>query len=382
MVRMRLSRAILAIMACTLPVHAARFPVRPKYEIVGYIFGHSGALLDGSTIAAKKMTRINYAFFALKNGIMAERGEYDAENLAVLTAMRKENPQLQILISVGGGDVGSAGFSDMAITRESRRRFIDSAVAAVKKYGLDGVDIDWEYPGYTYVKTTTVRPEDHETYTLLLKELRLRFDREEKRIGRPLVTSSATGATQIWLDHTDMREASKWLNTVNMMCYDWYFNEERITGHDSPLHTVAADPKHISIDDSVKKNLAAGVPARKIVVGVPFYGRRWEGVDATNHGLWQPITGSGEEIVFGRIEPLINQQGFVRFWDATAAAPYLYNAGTKTFITYNDAEAEAARTTFVKKHHLGGVMFWQYTGDPRNTLLDAIDAGFGIAAQP
>ena len=144
---MRISRILLALLACTLAVHAAHFPMRPEYEVVGYIFGRSGVVLDGSTIATKKMTRINYAFFAVKDGIITKRGEYDAENLAVLTAMRKDNPQLQILISVGGGDVGSAGFSDMAITREGRSRFVDSAVAAVKKYGLDGVDIDWEYPG-------------------------------------------------------------------------------------------------------------------------------------------------------------------------------------------------------------------------------------------
>jgi chitinase len=377
---MRISRVLLALLASTLPTYAAQFPKRPKYEIVGYIFD-AGGMLDGSTIPAKKMTRINYAFFALKDGVIAERGEHAAENLALLTALRNGNPQLQILISVGGGDVGSAGFSDMAITPQGRHRFVDSAVAAVEKYGLDGVDIDWEYPGYSHVKTTTVRPEDRETYTLLLKELRQRFDAEQKRLGRPLVTSSATGATQIWLDHTDMRAASKWLTTVNMMCYDWYNNTEKNTGHDSPLHTVAADPKHISIDDAVEKNRAAGVPARKIVVGVPFYGRRWARVEAANNGLWQPIAGNGYEIIFGDIEPLINQQGFVRFWDRTAAAPYLYNPANKTFITYNDAEAEAARTAYVKKHHLAGIMFWQYTGDPRNALLDAIDAGFGIAAR-
>lgn len=376
--RMQTSRVILALVACTFLVRGARLAPRPKYEVVGYIFG-AGGTIDGSIIATKKMTRINYAFFALKDGVAVERNEHDAENLAILTAFRRENPQLQILISIGGGDVGSAGFSDMAITPEGRRRFVNSLVAAVQKYSLDGVDIDWEYPGYTLVKTTTVRAEDRETYTLLLKEIRQRFDREQRRLHRPLVTSSATGATQVWLDHTNMGTAAKWLSTVNMMCYDWYANEEKRTGHDSPLHTVAADQKQISIDDAVKKNLAAGVPARKIVVGVPFYGRRWEGVPATNNGLWQPISGSGNEMNFGRIEPLINQQGFVRFWDSTAAAPYLYDAENKTFITYNDAEAEAARAAYVKKHHLGGIMFWQYTGDPRHTLLDAIHEGFRIA---
>jgi chitinase len=80
--------------------------------------------------------------------------------------------------------------------------------------------------------------------------------------------------------------------------------------------------------------------------------------------------------VYGDVAPLVNAQGYVRYWDATARAPYLYNSETKTFITYNDAEAEAARTTYVKKMGLGGLMFWQYGGDPGNVLLDAIGAGF------
>ena len=377
---MRLSRVLLALLACTPFSHAAKAPARPEYEVIGYIFGRD-LPLDADSIAATKMTRINYAFFALKDGVIVPSGKHDGENLAVLTQLRTLNPQLQILISVGGGGVGSAGFSDMALTPQGRRRFVDSAIDAIRKYSLDGVDVDWEYPGYTHVKTTTVRPVDRKTYTLLLKELRQRFDREEKHLDRPLVTSSATGATQVWLDHTDMRSASKWLTTVNLMCYDWYNSVEQNTGHDSPLYTVAADPKHISIDDAVQKNLAAGAPARKIVIGVPFYGRRWEGVSATNNGLWQTITGKGEDVTFGEVEPLVNQQGFLRFWDSTADAPYLYNASEQTFITYNDAEAEAARTSYVKTHGLGGIMFWQYTGDPHNTLLDAIDAGFGIAAR-
>ncbi len=372
LINMLLLRVLLALSACMLTAFAGRPPSRPRYEVIGYVFGR-GEVLHGSTIAAAKMTRINYAFFGLKNGVIVERGEHDSENLATLTALRKENPQLQVLISVGGGGTGSAGFSDMAVTPQGRHRFAQSAVAAVQRYDLDGVDVDWEYPGYTHVKTTTVRPDDRQNYTLLLKELRQRFDREQKRLGRPLVTSSATGATQIWLDHTDMRAASKWLTTVNMMCYDWYSSTAKNTGHDSPLYTVADDRKHISIDDAVQKNLAAGVPARKLVVGVPFYGRRWDGVGDTQHGLWQPIDGNGSD--FGSVEPLINQQGFTRYWDSTAAAPYLYNAETKTFITYNDAESEAARTAYVRDHGLGGIMFWQYTGDPHNVLLNAIDAG-------
>lgn len=362
-------------------MHAGAAAKRPRYEVVGYVLGPRTGVLDASTIAGTKMTRINYAFFTLKNGVIAERRDTDGANVTALVGLKKASPSLQILISVGGGGNGSAGFSDMAITAEGRKKFVDSAMAMVEKYELDGVDVDWEYPGYTNAKDTTVRVEDKQTYTLLMKELRQRFNKEEKRLGRPLVTSSATGATQKWLDHTDMRAASKWMSSVNMMCYDWYEAGAKNTGHDSPLYTSAADPKQISIDHAVKMNLAAGVPKKKLVVGIPFYGRKWTGVEATNHGLWQPIPARGADIVYGDVVPLVNAQGFVRYWDATAEAPFLYNAESKTFITYNDAEAEAARTAYVKKMGLGGLMFWQYGGDPGNVLLDAIDAGFAKPGQ-
>jgi chitinase len=362
-------------------MHAGAAAKRPRYEVVGYVLGPRTGVLDASTIAGTKMTRINYAFFTLKNGVIAERRDTDGANVTALVGLKKASPSLQILISVGGGGNGSAGFSDMAITAEGRKKFVDSAMAMVEKYELDGVDVDWEYPGYTNAKDTTVRVEDKQTYTLLMKELRQRFNKEEKRLGRPLVTSSATGATRKWLDHTDMRAASKWMSSVNMMCYDWYEAGAKNTGHDSPLYTSAADPKQISIDHAVKMNLAAGVPKKKLVVGIPFYGRKWTGVEATNHGLWQPIPARGADIVYGDVVPLVNAQGFVRYWDATAEAPFLYNAESKTFITYNDAEAEAARTAYVKKMGLGGLMFWQYGGDPGNVLLDAIDAGFAKPGQ-
>ena len=355
--------------------------VKPREIVVGYILANSKAPLDPATIAAGKMTRINYAFFRVRDGVVASTRPMDGANLAVLRGLKQKNPRLEVVVSVGGGGMGSAGFSEKALTPEGRRRFVDSAVETVERYSLDGIDLDWEYPGYAHA-AFKVRPEDKQNYTLLLKELRLRFDAEGKRLGRHLVTSSATGATTIWLEHTDMREASKWLDTVNMMCYDWYNASEKNTGHDSPLYTNPADPKAISIDNAVRLYLAAGVPASKLVIGVPFYGRRWMGVEAQNNGLFQPIASptpvADNTPVFAEIVPLVNAEGFRRYWDPVGMTPYLYNAGTKTFITYNDAEAELARTRYVKAHHLGGLMFWQYTGDPDNVLLDAIDAGFGI----
>ena len=376
---MKNAAAVAVLLISLLPQYATATK-KPHEAVIGYIFAGRGGPLDGTNIAAKKMTRINYAFFGLQDGLVTSRGANDAANLTTLVALKKINPELEVVVSVGGGGEGSAGFSDMAITPEGRRRFVDSAIAVIELYNVDGIDIDWEYPGYTHAKTT-VRAEDKQTYTLLLKELRERLDKEGARLGRHLITSSATGATTIWLEHTDMGQASKYLDSVNMMCYDWYNPVEKNTGHDSPLYTNPADPKAISIDQAVKMNLAAGVPAHKIVIGVPFYGRMWTGVESTNNGLFQPIPPTAapqDELSYFHIAPLVNAQGYTRYWDPTSQAPYLYNAKTKTFITYNDAETELTRTKYVRDHHLGGIMFWQYAHDPDNVLLGAIDQGFGM----
>lgn len=355
-----------------------------KKVVIGYLFGGRGAgKIDASMVHAAKMTRINYAFFVLNDGVIVDYGESDADNLAALNSLRKDNPALQILVSVGGGGAGSAGFSEMAATPEGRAKFVDSAMAMVEKYNLDGIDVDWEYPGYSHTPGVNVRPDDGDHYTELLKELKKRFNKEEKRLHRKLYTSSATGATRVWLDHANMREASRWLDSINMMCYDWYSAGAKNTGHDSPLYTNPLDPKQISIDNAVKMYRDAGVPMKKLVIGVPFYGRRWEGVGGANHGLFQPVAGlaPGTEAPRGggslaQIEPLVNNDGFVRYWDDVAQTPYLYNAETRSFISYQDAQSELERTKYVKKHHLQGIMFWQYTGDVNNVLLDAIDKGF------
>jgi chitinase len=378
---MRFYSGLLAAVAiCVLAVTGNATQLKKQNKIIiGYIFAGRGGPIDPTTVAAAKLTRINYAFFRVKDGVIIEGSQNAAANLAALNSLKQANPALQIVVSVGGGGEGSIGFSDMARNTQGRQRFVDSAIGIIEKYHLDGIDIDWEYPGYTHAPSVHVRPEDSENYTALLRELRLRFNREEKRLHRRLYTSSATGATRIWLDHTDMRQAARWLDSVNMMCYDWYMTGKN-TGHDSPLYTSPQDPRAISIDNAVKMYRAAGVPMKKIVIGVPFYGRRWVGVEpGATHGLWQPPLDQNAapvEMSFAKIEPLINALGYVRYWDPVAMAPYLYNATEKSFITYNDPEAELARTDYVKKHHLQGIMFWQYTGDPDNVLLDAIDKGF------
>ena len=226
------------------------------------------------------------------------------------------------------------------------------------------------------------RPEDKQTYTLLLKELRGRFDQMASKLHRPLYLTIATGASTDFLEHTEMGEVAKYVDTVNLMAYDYYEpGEQETTGNHAPLFTDPADPRAVSADRSVREYEKAGVPARKLVLGVPFYGHVWGGVPATNHGLFQPgrpVPNSYTD--YAAIASTMIGQGYRRHWDAAASAPYLYNPEKQVFVSYEDAESLALKCKYVKERHLKGVMFWDYSGDPSGILLRVIDAGLKSGA--
>ena len=353
----------------------------PQPVIVAYVFPQDNPLREGE-IAGRKLTRINYAFANIKNGRIVNGFGHDDENLAKLVALKQENPSLTVLVSVGGW-LWSGAFSDMALTRQSRNIFIASVVDFVRSHQLDGLDIDWEYPGMPGA-TPHFRPEDKQTYTLLLKELRARFNQLEKELHRPLFVTIATGASQEFLDHTEMDQVQKYVDTINLMAYDYYEpGSGPITGHHAPLFANPADPEKASAANSVEEYEKAGVPAEKIVLGVPFYGHVWGQVPGTNHGLFQP----GKEVPhsyaqYGAGPDAMLKNGFIRYWDPIAEAPYLYNAEKQIFMSYEDPESLALKCKYVLAHQLKGIMFWDYESDSSGALLDAVNDGFGRSLEP
>ena len=220
-------------------------------QIIAYIFPRNRAL-QPNEIAAGKLTRINYAFANIQDGRIVTGSPVDEANFATLVGLKQQNPSLQVLVSVGGW-LWSGNFSDTALTKQSRSRFIDSVVEFVDRYKLDGLDIDWEYPGMTGAGNR-FRPEDKRNYTLLLKELRARFDREQRRVGRPLLLSVAAGSSSDFIAHTEMNRVQRYLDTVNLMAYDYYEpGSDKISGNHAPLYTDPADPKRASADQSVQE---------------------------------------------------------------------------------------------------------------------------------
>ncbi|HEY3706636.1 MAG TPA: glycoside hydrolase family 18 protein [Terracidiphilus sp.] len=356
---------------------ASAFSASPRStpQIVAYIFPQNATLTSGE-VDPHSVTRLNYAFANIQDGRMVTGFAHDAENFAFLTALRKENPNLTILVSVGGW-LWSTNFSDVSLNSATRATFIHSVAEFITQYQLDGLDIDWEYPGLPGAGHP-FRPEDKQNFTALLRELRQHFDRVSRETGRRLYLTIAAGASPEFLAHTDIDKVARIVDTVNLMSYDYYEpGSGPLTGHHAALFTNPADPEKTSADASVRAFEKAGVPAGKLVLGIPFYGHAWTDVPPTSNGLYQPgkpapRTGAP----FSQIETTMLGHGFTRYWDPTSQVPSLYNPETRTFVSYEDPESIAGKCKYVRAHKLGGIMIWDLeSDDPARTLIKSVNAG-------
>jgi chitinase len=368
-----LGLGLTAVLAATAPLLAARRPV-----IIGYVFAQD-ELLDPASIAAEKLTHVNYAFANVQDGRVVEGFRRDAENFAVLRGLKARNPDLKILVSVGGW-TWSGGFSDAALTPESRTRFVESAVDFVRRHELDGFDVDWEYPGQLGYGNVN-RPEDKENFTALMAALRRALDRVKRPKGRKLLLTFAAGANTRFLENTQMARVQEHVDYVNLMTYDFAGDWDPQTGHHANLFPHPRDPKQRSADRAVREFAASGVPLRKLVLGVPFYGRAWSNVEPEADGLYQTGTKPSERLDtnYPSLAALGGQGGWLRRWDETAQAPFLWNAGRRLFVSYDDPESLRIKARYVKTNGLAGVMFWQHGSDPSGALLDAL---YGELARP
>ncbi len=348
------------------------FAAKPsKFMIIGYVFRRAN--IHG--ISAEKLTHINYAFALVsKDGEIVLNDPEAPAHLSQLQALKAKNPSLKIILSVGGW--GADNFSDAALSDTSRDRFARSAVDLIKRYALDGIDLDWEYPGQPG-PGIKYRPEDKENFTYLLKAVRQQIDAlsdERARRGTDRYTLTIASAAGDYFKYTEMDKLQAYLDWINIMAYDFYTSSARTTGHHTGLYrSLSAGGSNKYAEASVKQHLSAGIPSRKLVVGAAFYGRSFSRVKLENNGLYQPYEHyAGDHSYAALARDFINKQGFKRLWDDAAKAPYLWNADSATFITYDDPESLKAKAEFVKSHRLGGIMYWEHSHDPTELLLSTI----------
>lgn len=340
-----------------------------KY-IVGYLF-QGNSIVNPDSLDLGMVTDVNYAFANIKGDTITEGFKNDAQNFRILNEAKQKYPRLRILISVGGWS-WSGGFSDMCLTKESRTKFIESAIRFIQKYNLDGIDIDWEYPGLPGAGNIH-RPEDKQNFTSLLAELRVALDQLGTKTGKYYMLTIAAGASNNYLAHTEMGVDVKYLDFINLMTYDMSVpGGDSLAGHNAPLFANPRDPDHKSADAAVEAFEAAGVPPSKIVMGVPFYGHVWHADSSAFNGLYEPggptkkwINASYKNLVVNYID----KNGFVRYWDSTSCVPYLFNRDSDTFVTYDNPRSLRDKCNYIRARELRGVMFWSFNSDYKSTLL-------------
>ncbi|CEP78394.1 chitinase [Defluviitoga tunisiensis] len=353
------------------------------YKIIAYLPCWVGKDWIAEDIQGDKLTHLYLAFarinneFKISNHDVRIPGVPDTVSSQTIIdsiweevrRVQKKYPDLKIIVAVGGW--GADGFSDMAATKATREIFVDSVVEYLKKYNLDGIDIDWEYPVDGGGGTIEARKEDKENFTEVIKLLR-------KKLGEDKEISFCTNVSGWFLDVIEWEEVVPLVNSINVMGYDYQGPWSENTAHHSNLYINPQDPvAHwgLSSDAAIKRFINRGIPAEKLVLGFPAYGREFHGAQPGENGdglfqKYQDTIWPGGSIPYTILKQYyVNKNNFKRFWDDDAKVPYLYDG--ETFITYEDPQSVAEKARYVKEMDLGGIMYWEYVDDIENDLLNS-----------
>lgn len=319
-------------------------------------------------------------------------------NFGALIQLKQLHPHLKIMISLGGASAANtAGFAYAASTAALRQQLVASCIDMFIKgnIGTDwggnpvsignlvsGFDVDWEFPTAA----------DSANFTLLLKEFRTQLNALTKTTGTHYVLSIFAPAGSQNYSNIQLAAAAKPLDFLNVQGYDFHGTWEATTNHASPLFDDPGEPSFgqgFDIEDTTRAYLAAGVPARKVLVGVPFYGRGWTGVPGHYHGLYQSSSGpapspAGDSLQTDGVATfmtLAGLTGFNRYFDFLSMAQWTYNPATQTFWTFDDPSTVAIKMFYVQTRvsgGLGGAYFWAFKDDDsKGSLAKQMAAGLG-----
>jgi chitinase len=360
-------------------------PAAEGFQVMAYFYPR-GDDFDPDTLQLDRLTHIIFSFTEVTDNEMKFRDEARGLLLRKLAEQKEKYPELKVMIACGGWG-GSGGFSEMARSKETREKFVQSAVRFIEDYNLDGLDIDWEYPGLPGAGNPYI-PEDRENFTALMRELRKAMDRTDTE----QTLSFAAAGWQKFFDHIDLEQVMKYADYMNMMTYDLAGGGDTFTSHHTNLGKVtmkdmAGTPaaeimrersdttRPWSAQEIIEFCISRGVQPSQIVIGAAFYGKGWRGVPPENNGLYQTVreTWTGNGRYYALRSGYEDKNGFTRYWDETALAPYLYNPADSIFITYEDTLSVRLKTEYAIRNQLGGIMFWELGGDvSEEGLLAAI----------
>jgi chitinase len=373
--------------------------------------------------SAERMTHINYAFANVDttykcatadafadynkafnasetvNGIADVSSQKLKGNFNQLKQLKLKYPHLKIIISVGGWSL-SNNFSQAAMPA-NRAAFVASCIDMYLKGNFDvangvtgysgifdGIDIDWEYPGACGL-TCNFSPQDTANFTALMAEFRSQMTTLTQQTGQTYLLTAATSASDVISSYIDLPGVVPYMDYISLMTYDFHGSWETTTNLHSPLYGNPADPTyslHFWSDNAINLYLSRGVPANKLLMGVPFYGHGWAGVPPgpNGDGLYQTATGNPprgkyENGTDDYKEMIAREATFTKYFNPIAQSVYIYN-GSQLW-TYDDPASVTNKMNYIQSKNLAGTMFWELSGDTTSiALLAAIYNGLnGVA---
>ncbi|CAB4495243.1 unnamed protein product [Rhizophagus irregularis] len=287
-------------------------------------------------------------------------------NFKQLGLLKMKKKHFKVSLSIGGWS-WSTNFPSVASKSDSRKKFVTSSIELLKDLGLDGLDIDWEYPQ---------NEGDAKNYVKLLKELREALDEysESQNHSHKLLLTAALPCGEEQYKKMKLKDMNKYLDLFYLMAYDFSGSWSSKASHQSNLYG-----SDLSTHKAVDYYISKGVDEDKIVIGMPMYGRAFQNTNGFGSSYNGVGEGTWEQGVYDYKK--LPRQNATEHFDEKAIASYSYSASDREFVTYDNPQVIIHKTDYVKHNNLRGVMFWELSGDfptsHERSLLSAAYHGLG-----
>lgn len=248
--------------------------------------------------------------------------------------LKQKHPHLQVILSVGGGGSGQT-FAAIAASPILRDNLARSARGLVEASGLDGLDIVWQYPS---------DPEQGNSFLALLAAIRLHLPEEHYLLTAALPCSSPV------LTNIDLRRAAEYLDLLNLTTYDFYGAWTSRSGHHAQLYSGKDNDN--SGSSSISYVVSQGFPAKKILLGIPVFGRSFLGVAGSGH-RFKGMGGDNGEFDYNELP----RKGTKEQVDRKACGAYCVG-GDGGFVSYDNPETVKHKAAFCRQKGLGASIFF------------------------